>query len=77
MIYLSQFLAMWLTQLLLSLAGDVESNPGMSQVCKTGAIIVHAPNDNTIPTQTTLSHTQATTHNKQNRQKHMYTTSQQ
>ena len=55
------FLARCLTQLLLSLAVDVESNPGPSQVCampthvKIGA--VHVPNCNIAPTLITLTQT--------------------
>ena len=63
MIYQPRFPARWLTQLLLSLASELESNPIPSQVSVMMVHVkisasVHVPNRNTIATQTLTQHNQ-------------------
>ena len=70
-----------MTQLLLSLAVDVQTRPSQSHVCAMNTIVkfdasVYVLNRNTTPTQTTLIHLRNTRSNKQNRQKHKHTANQ-
>ena len=77
--YKSWFLVRWLTQLLLSIVGDVESNPGHTHRCaqcrcmqQLVLLYMYTPQQNTI---TNNSHPSKNTQNKTDT-KHAHTTNQ-